>query len=191
MKKTILKYLTLITTLASAILMFFKWFTISIPGLEAETHSFFTIPKLITDASGVLSTYAGKSSTVMIILLGGILEYMCVLSAGLSVCGIWKNCIREKKSRFIFSGQIISLCLHFLAALVMLGANTIFNSILGISNLIYPTIWYALSFASPICSLLCLRFFNIALVSAVVHKKNDRVNTDDTDPSDEQTYENE
>ncbi len=174
MKKTILKYLTLITTLASAILMFFKWFTISIPGLDAETHSFFTIPDLLADAAGVLSTYAGKSSAVMIILLGGILEYMCVLSAGLSVCGIWKNCIKEKKSRFIFSGQIISLCLHFLAALVMIGTNIIFNSIIGISNLIYPTIWYILSFASPVCSLLCLRFFNIALSDVEEYTKDDQ-----------------
>lgn len=160
MKKTVLKYLTLIIAAASASLVFFNWFTISIPGLEPEGHSFVTVPSLLEDAAGMVSGYAGKSSAVMIILLGGILEYMCVLSAGLTVCGIWKNCILERKSRFIFSGQVIALCLHFLAALVMVGANILVNSIIGISNLILPTMWYILSVVLSVVTLVSLRFLN-------------------------------
>jgi len=160
MKKNVLKYFTLVITLVAASLVFFHWFTVSIPGLEPEGHSFVTIPDLLEDAAGMVSGYAGKSTAVMIILLGGILEYMCVLSAGLSVCGIWKNCIRGRKSRFIFSGQVIALCLHFLAALVMVGANVLVNSIIGISNLIMPTIWYILSVVFSVGALICLRFLN-------------------------------
>lgn len=158
MKKTVLKCMTLVFTMFSAIFAFLPWFNINV--LSEELHSFITIPRLLADATGILAGYAGKNYAVVIIILGGVLEYLCILSAGLSLVGIWKNCFREVKSRLIFSAQIIMISLDVLALVAIFGVNYLVQTVISMDTVMMPTICFAVSVVFTIASLVSNIMYN-------------------------------
>ena len=158
MKKTVLKYTTLIFTMLSAIFVFLPWFNIKI--FDEELHSFITIPNLLANASGILMGYAGKTSAVSIIILGGVLEYLCIISGGLALCGIWKNCFREKKTKMIFTSQIITISLIIIASIAMLGSNYLIQTALNIEGIIAPTVCFIISIVFTVASFVSQLFYN-------------------------------
>ena len=167
-----LKYIITVSTLLSAVFLFFNWFTLSIPVLESFLESgsfsvsFFTLPQLIEEnALGLITRLGGKGTSVMTLLLCAILKYMCVLSAGFGIFGICKMWKYDKSTRFIFSSQVIALALQVLSFLVIVIINIFMamyaDSIAQSLNLeedllqfhFIPTVWLCLSTLSAIASL--------------------------------------
>lgn len=174
----ILKCVTIVTTLLSAVFLFFNWFTLSIPVLESFLESssfsvsFFTLPALLEEnALGLITRLGGKSTAILTLLLCGVLKYMCILSAGLGLYGIWKICIRGKRTRFIFSSQVIALALQVLSFLLILIINIFMSkyagSIAESMNLeadllqfdFTPTLWLCISTLSAVGSLVSSSYY--------------------------------
>lgn len=174
-----LKYATIITTLLSAVFLFFNWFTLSIPVLESFLESssfsvsFFSLPSLIEEnALGLITRLGGKNTSIMALLLCGVLKYMCVLSAGLGLCGIYKLCRHGKISRFIFSSQVVALAMQVLSFLVILIINIFMARYAGLiadamnvqEGLLKfhftPTLWLWLSTISAIGSLVLSNYYS-------------------------------
>ena len=78
MKKTILKIITIIFSMASAVFMFFKWFSISVADIS-EAHSLVTLPNLVQDGIGFITRIGGKTVAVICLIMCAILEYLCIL----------------------------------------------------------------------------------------------------------------
>ena len=167
-----LKYFTVATTVLSALFLYFNWFTLSVPMMESFLESasfsvsFVTLPALIEEnALGLITRMGGKSTAITALLLCGILKYLCVLSTGLGLWGIWKMCVKEKRSRLIFASQLIALALQLLSFLLIILINVFISgyadSIAANMNMqegmlefnFTPTLWLCLSTLSAIGSL--------------------------------------
>lgn len=165
---------TLVTTLLSAIFIFPGWFSLSVPLLESFLESdslyisFFRLPEFIID-HGILThitNIGGKSVSLAVLILCAVLKYMCVLSSGLAIYGVWKSCIKKRPTRFLISSQIIALVLHCLCIMIVLGfaiAMNVFSGsisaatgfsekLLNVSFI--PTVWFYLSLISCVLSLI-------------------------------------
>ena len=168
-----LKYIITVSTILSAVFLFFNWFTLSIPVLESFLESgsfsvsFFTLPQLIEEnALGLITRLGGKGTSIMTLLLCAILKYMCVLSAGFAIFGICKMWKYDKSTRFIFSSQVIALALQVLSFLVIviinifmaMYADSIAQSLKLEEDLLQfhfiPTVWLCLSTISAVVSLI-------------------------------------
>lgn len=144
MKKTILKIITIIFSLASAVFMFFKWFSISVADIS-EAHSLVTLPNLVQDGTGFITRIGGKTVAGISLILCAVLEYLCILSAGLSAYGSIRLALGSNRTRMIFSSQVIAIILQIIVGLIMVAANIISSKIaVGLVNLM-PTIWYGIS----------------------------------------------
>ncbi len=164
---------TLVATILSVIFLFPSWFSLSVPMLDSflETDSlyisFFTLPDFLVE-HGLLTqitNIGGKSVALAFLVTSGIFKYLCVLSAGLAIYGLWKSCVKKKPTRFLISSQIIALVLHTICLIIIISftvAMSIFagniSDAIGFSEKLLdisfiPTIWFYLSFASCILSL--------------------------------------
>jgi len=178
-KDLIIRYATLVATLASAVFIFFNWFTVSLPALNTfltsgEMHlSFVSLPGFIQEnAVGLITRMGGKSTAVTLLLLCGVLKYVCIVSAIFGLYGIWKVCIQRRKSRFIFSAQIIAIAIEAFALLLIVIINIVLSNYAGVfanamrvqESLIdisfLPTVWMLLSIASSVGSLLLSNMYN-------------------------------
>ncbi len=144
MKANIHKYICLVSTLIVAILMFTKWFTVDL-AVSVENHSFLTIPNLINAAVDFLKDLGGATVAFTILLLAGILEYLCILASALGIWGFIRTFMKKSKSRLIFVSQCTALCLVVIATIVIIMVDIVSASALGGVISIYPTVWFVLT----------------------------------------------
>lgn len=165
---------TLVATVLSVIFLFPSWFSLSVPMLDSFLESdslyisFFTLPGFLEE-HGLLThitNIGGKSAALTVLIASGILKYLCVLSAGLALYGLWKSCIKKKPTRFLISSQIIALVLHSVCILIIISFAIIINIFAGnlsqttgfseklLDVSFIPTVWFYLSFASCVLSLI-------------------------------------
>lgn len=165
---------TLVTTLLSAIFIFPSWFSLSVPMLDSFLESdslqisFFTLPTFLEE-HGLLThitNIGGKSAALIILLLSGVFKYLCVLSSGLALYGIWKSCIKKRPTRFLISSQVIAWVLHSICLLIIIGFAIVLavfagsiSEATGFSEKLLdvrfiPTVWFYLSLASSVLSLI-------------------------------------
>ena len=165
---------TLVATVLSAIFIFPSWFELSVPMLDSFLEneslyiSFFSLPDFLSE-HGLLThitNIGGKTSALIVLLLSGILKYLCVLSAGLGLYGVWKSCIKKRPTRFILSSQIIALVLHFICLVIIISFKVILyiyssniSDLSGLSPELFdvsfiPTIWFYLSLVCSVGSLI-------------------------------------
>ena len=178
-KELIFRILTAVATLASAVLIFFNWFTISLPALNTflksgeMSLSFMNLPAFMQEnAIGLITRMGGKSTSATLLILCGILKYVCMVSAILAVYGIWKICIRKRKSRFIFSSQVIAIAMEGFSLLLIIVINIVISNYAGVfasamkvqESLIdvsfLPTLWMVLATACSVTSLVCSNIYN-------------------------------
>lgn len=168
------KNYTIAATVLSAIFLFPSWFSLSVPMLDSFLEagsvqiSFFNLPSFLEENALLthITNMAGKSAALSVLIFSAILKYLCVLSAGLALYGVWKSCIKKRPSRFILSSQIIALSLSFISILIVVSFMVIMNyyaesisEVSGISTRFLdisfmPTVWFYLSLASSVCSLI-------------------------------------
>ena len=85
MKNKKYKYLTAISSFAVSVFMLFDWFIIKAMGTQ-EAHSFITIPSMLTSGADFLKQIGGKTAAIFILIMAGLVEFMCITA---SVMGIW------------------------------------------------------------------------------------------------------
>ena len=154
MKQNIFRWLTFLTTLSCAVFIFFDWFKMSI--IIEESFSFMTIPSLLEDAMRLIIKTQGKTFGFLIILLVGILKYMCILSSGLGIYGIWKCVIKKQRSSSLFISQVIALGLGILAIIIIFAGNAIISGYVDASsiNILEATLWLWICVISSFLSLI-------------------------------------
>lgn len=153
MKNTVYKHICTITTLITSVLMFTKWFTIDL-AVGVEKHSFLTIPNLINAAVDFLSDIAGNTATFVILLLAGILEYLCIIAAALGIWGVIRTYMKNRKSRLIFVSQCTASCLMVIGLIAIVIIDIVSSSALGGIISIYPTLWYVFALVSLVVSMI-------------------------------------
>ena len=158
-KYSVVKYSVLVSSLVFALLMFFKWFSISYLS-NSETHSFLTIPSLINSTVDTFKSYAGKSATFALLLLSGGLEYLCILSGALGLWGVIRILMSERRSRLLLAAQIIAVSLFVIAIIAIVVVDVISASMLGDIVTIYPTVWFIIAFVSLAVSIATGIIFN-------------------------------
>ncbi len=177
--KNRIKDFCVISCLLSAVFLFFNWITLDIPilgsFLESSSFSisFFTLPKLIEEnVLGLITRLAGKPIAITVILLCGMLKYLCVLSLGFSVWGTWEMYMKKGKTRFVFSSLVISLALAVLSFLVIIVVNILIyiyspaiSEMIGFTDSAFklrfvPTVWLILSFLLSLASSVFLYLFS-------------------------------
>ena len=170
---TAFRYITLATTLLSAVFIFFDWFKLSVPLLDAFLESgtlhisYMTLPSLVEEnALGLITRMGGRATAVTTLLLCAVLKYFCILSAGLGICGIWKVCIKNRASRTLFVSQIIAIALQVVALMMIIIINVFISvyapaigDMFNISEELVefrfiPTVWALISVVSAILSLI-------------------------------------
>ena len=142
MKTNKYKYLTAITSFLVSIFMLFDWFVIKAVG-TVESHSFITIPSMLTSGANFLTQLGGKAVAISILILGASLEYMCIASAALGIWGAIRTIIKPYKSRLITMSQIVSVALTSLALVAVILINVVSVSKLGGIVSVIPTFWFA------------------------------------------------
>ena len=174
LKKPDLKSIVMMTTIVSSILLFFNFFTISIPLLETfleSSHfsiSFFTLPDFIDKSMvGLMTNLAGKGTSALLLILCAVIKYICLLSSFFGIYGVWKFYKDNKNTKFIFASQLVNFAMCVLAFLLIMIVNVFIFRYAGFlseaMNLeetlelnFLPTIWLFLSAASSLFSLIKL-----------------------------------
>ena len=160
MKANIYKYVCLASTIIAAFLMFTKWFTIDL-FIGVETHSFLTIPDLINAGVDFLKDVGGAPVAFTILLMAGILEYLCIFASAMGIWGFVRSLMKKKKSRLIFVSQCTALSLIVIAIIVIVIVDIVSSSVLGGVISIYPTVWFVLTTV----------FLAVSLVSGIFYAK--------------------
>ncbi len=160
MKNKVYKHICAVSTVVMAALMFTNWFTIDLM-VGVERHSFLTIPDLINAAVDFLSDIAGNTATFVVLLLAGILEYLCLIAAALGIWGVIRTYMKNRKSRLVFVSQCTALCLSIIGIIAIIIIDIVSSSALGGIISIYPTIWF----------LLAIVFLILSLVSGYMYSK--------------------
>jgi len=169
---SVYKYITIVATLTSAVFIFFDWFRLSIPILDTFLESgtiqisYMTLPSLVEkNALGLIVRMGGKTTAATTLILCALLKYLCVLSAGIGICGVWKMCIKERISKMVFVSQIIAIALQFVAFIVIIIINVFISMYApGIAETMnvspelidfnfIPTFWVIIATVSAIVSL--------------------------------------
>ncbi len=152
MKNTVYKHICTVSTLIMSVLMFTKWFTIDLM-VGVEKHSFLTIPDLINAAVDFLSGVAGNTAAFIILLMAGILEYLCLIAAALGIWGVIRTYMKNRKSRLVFVSQCTASCLAIIGIIAIIIIDIVSSSALGGIISIYPTLWFVFAFVSLVLSL--------------------------------------
>ena len=172
-KSAVYKYITLVATLLSAIFIFFDWFRLSVPILDAFLESgtiqisYMTLPALIEDSAlGLITRMGGKTTAATTLILCAVLKYLCILSAGLGICGMWKMCIKGRISKMVFVSQIIAIALQAVAFIIIIIINVFISMYApGIAQTMnvsqelidfnfIPTLWVMIATVSAVVSLI-------------------------------------
>lgn len=173
-KTSCLKNILMASAILTSVLLFFSFFTISIPIFESFLESssfsvsFFSLPSFVEkNALGLITRLCGKGTSVAVLLLCAVLKYVCLLSSCLGVYGIWEMCRKKKNTRFVFASAVMALAMCVLAFLVLIIVNVFILRYAGtlteIMNLetdlelnFLPTIWLFLATCSSSVSLIAL-----------------------------------
>ena len=137
------KYLTAASSFLVSVFMLFNWFVIEAMGTR-ETHSFITIPRMLTSGADFLTQIGGKHVAIAILLLGGLVEFMCIAAAAMGIWGCVRCIIKPYKSRLITMSQIVAVAFTSVALMAVLLINVVSVSNLGGIISVKPTIWLAL-----------------------------------------------
>lgn len=137
------KYLTAASSFLVSVFMLFDWFTIEAMGTK-ETHSFITIPRMLTSGADFLTQIGGKLVAIVILILGGLVEFMCIAAAAMGIWGSVRCIIKPYKSRLITMSQIVAVAFTSVALISVLLINVISISNLGGIISVKPTLWLAL-----------------------------------------------
>lgn len=165
----IFKVLTAITALSAAVFVFFNWVTvggeiIEVTARDSYSFSLVTLPSFIVNIVSTLEIYIGASYVIAILIALGLLEFAAVLSAGFSVYGIYKQCIRNKPTKIIMSSQIVAITLQLMAAMLVIIVGLYIDKTplasLGSMLTFRPTLWLYISFLSSAASLACTLLYN-------------------------------
>jgi len=170
---SVYKYITIVATILSAVFIFFDWFRLSVPILDTFLESgtiqisYMTLPALVEDnALALIVRMGGKATAATTLILCAVLKYLCVLSAGIGICGIWKVCIKGRISKMVFVSQIIALALQLVAFIVIIIINVFISMYApGIAQSMnvspelidfnfIPTLWVIIATLSAIVSLI-------------------------------------
>ena len=153
MKNNKYKYLTALSSFAVSVFMVFDWFTIAAMGTN-EAHSFITIPKMLASGADFLTQLGGKTVAIVILIAGGMVEFMCLASAAMGIWGGVRCLIKPYKSRLVVMSQIVAVAFTSVALIAVLLINIVSVSSLGGIISVKPTIWLALDVVFLICSLI-------------------------------------
>lgn len=152
MKNNIYKYANLVSTTLVSVLILMKWFTISAMG-TVETHSFMTIPAMLNEGADFLTQIGGKSVAITVLILAGILEYMCIVSSALGFWGVWRTYRYNKRSRLVLTSQIVGLSLTVIALITVFIINVVSGSMLGDIISVVPTAWLIIAVVCQVVSI--------------------------------------
>ena len=173
-KKSKLKNLTIAFTLATSVLLFFSFFTISVPLLKTFLESssfsvsFFSLPSFVEkNALGLITRLGGKGASLTLLILCAVFKYICLLSSCMGLYGIWEMCRNKKNTKFIFASQVMAFAMCVLSILLIIVVNVFIfkyaNRLSELMNLdtalelnFLPTIWLCLATLSSIGSLIGL-----------------------------------
>ena len=174
LKKPDLKSMVMLTTFISSVLLFFNFFSISVPLLDSFLESssfsisFFTLPEFIeNNALGLVTRLAGKATSVILLLLCAVLKYICLLSAFMGIYGIWKMHSDQSNTKFIFASQLMIFAVCVLSFAVIVIVNVFISRYAGYlteaMNLeetlelnFLPTVWLGLATVTSLFSLIGL-----------------------------------
>ena len=130
LKKPDLKNMVMLTTFISSVLLFFNFFSISIPLLESFLESssfsisFFTLPDFIEkNAIGLITRLAGKGTSVTLLILCAVLKYICLLSSFFGIYGICMFWVDKGNTKSIFASQLIAFAMCILSFLLIITVN--------------------------------------------------------------------
>jgi len=137
------KYLTAVSSFLVSVFMLFDWFVIEAMGTK-ESHSFITIPKMLTSGADFLTQIGGKLVAIVILILGGLVEFMCISASAMGIWGGVRCIIKPYKSRLIIMSQIVAVAFTSVALVAVLLINVVSVSNLGGIISVKPTIWLAL-----------------------------------------------
>lgn len=156
MNRTFYKYTLIISVLLMSVLVFFNWFVIEAGGvIDEETHSFMTIPTLVNHGAETLSKLSTVGVAVTLMILCGILKYLCILSSALGIWGVILTFMKDKRSRLINASQMISTMLIVIALVVILAVNILSRIVVGGTVYMGPTLWFVIFALSLILSYIC------------------------------------
>ncbi len=173
-KTSCLKNIMMASAILTSVLLFFSFFTISIPIFESFLESssfsvsFFSLPSFIEkNALGLITRLCGKGTSVAVLILCAVLKYVCLLSSCLGVYGIWEMCRKKKNTRFVFASAVMALAMCVLSFLVLIIVNVFISryapALTEIMNLdatlelnFSPTVWLFLATISSSVSLMSL-----------------------------------
>jgi len=161
MKKNTYRYICLVSTLIISVLILMKWFTISAVG-TVETHSFMTIPAMLCAGAGFLTQIGGKSVAVTVLILSGILEYMCIVASSLGIWGAWRSFKNNNISTLVFASQIISGSLALIAVITICIINFVSQAMLGDIISVVPTLWL----------IIAIIFIVASVITSLMYSKN-------------------
>jgi len=135
---TVYKYINIVSSFLLAILMLIPWFTISAMG-TVESHSFMTIPALLNEGAEFLTQIGGKTLAITVLLLAGVLEYMCIVVAALGIWGGVRFMFYDRKSRLVSASQIVAASLMFIGIVAIVMIDYISATMLGGIVKVIPT----------------------------------------------------
>ncbi len=161
MNRAAYKYITVISVLLMSVFIFFNWFVIEAGGvIEDEAHSFMTVTTLVNNGADTLSKLSNNAVAITLLLLCGVLKYLCILSSALGIWGIILSIMKDRKSRLINSVQVISTILVLTALVLMLFVNIVSKSVVGGTVSAAPTVWFLIFTLSLVLSYISGYFFS-------------------------------
>lgn len=140
MKQNKFKILTIVSILAVSLLILFDWFTIEAVGTK-ESHSFLTIPSMLTDGADFLTQLGGKTVAITVLILSACLEYMCIVACALGIWGALRSVKKKSKSKLIVMSQLVFMSITSITVIAILLINVVSVSILGGVVSVVPTVW--------------------------------------------------
>lgn len=143
MKNKKYKYLTAISSFAVSVFMLFDWFIIKAMG-TSEAHSFITIPSMLTSGADFLKQLGGKATAIFILIMAGLVEFMCITASVMGIWGAVRCLIKPYKSRLITMSQLVAVTFTSISIMALLIINVISFSSLGGIISVKPTLWLAL-----------------------------------------------
>ena len=163
------KYICIISTLFSLVLMFFNYFTLSVPSLnellssDSFSISLMTLPFFVSEnVIGLVSQFGGNSTALSVLILCALIKTASLFLVLVALLGLWRVFIKKEASRLLVKANYIILLLEFVSLVGIIFVNVIINTFSAqISSLLgsnfeisfMPTIWLFLSIAFSLISL--------------------------------------
>lgn len=162
------KYICMLSTVICVILMFFNYFTLSVPSLnellisDSFSISFMTLPFFVSEnVVGLLSQFGGNKLAILVLIMCALLKIVSLLLVVFALLGLWRVCIKKERSKVLISAHYAMLLLEFVSLVGIVFANIIINTFSSeISSLIgsnfeisfMPTLWLFLSIVFTLIS---------------------------------------